>query len=208
METFDPRIDIYIDNASDFAKPILNHIRKIVHQAHPDITETIKWSMPFFDYKGTVCQMAAFKQHCAFGFWKAGRLTDPHKVLNKGEEASAGSFGRINTLADLPSDKILIEYILEAIQLNEGNKITPRTDKPKPVKTIEKKEIPVPEEFITQLDANPTAEANFNKFSLSKQNEYLTWFAEAKTEATKLKRIEQAMEWINEGKSRHWKYQS
>lgn len=206
METSDPRIDAYIAKSADFAKPILNHIRTIVHQASPLITETMKWSMPFFDYKGTVCQMAAFKQHCAFGFWKASRLTDPHKALVRGEDTGAGSFGRVSSLADLPSDEILIEYIQEAMRLNEdGVKGFLRIDKPKP--KTEKKELQVPEEFITMLEANQTAETHFNKFSLSKQNEYLAWFAEAKTEATVSKRIQQALEWIAEGKSRNWKYQ-
>lgn len=209
METFDPRVDAYIEKSAGFAKPILKHIRSIVHQASPAITETIKWSMPFFDYKGTLCQMAAFKQHCAFGFWKASRLSDPHHLLKIGDDAGAGSFGRINTLADLPSDEVLIEYIQEAMRLNEdGVKGTMRAEKPKPKSADEKKEIAVPEEFINLLDANPDAEANFNKFSTSKQNEYLAWFAEAKTEATRSKRIQQALEWIVEGKSRNWKYQN
>jgi hypothetical protein len=119
MENVDPRIDAYIAKSSDFAKPILTNLRQLVHQACPDITETMKWSMPFFDYKGTVCNIAAFKEHASFGFWKATMLTDPHQLLNKGYEPSAGSFGRITSLADLPDDKILIAYIREAVQLNE-----------------------------------------------------------------------------------------
>ena len=207
MEHFDPRIDAYIAKSAEFAKPILTHLRQLIHAAHPGITETMKWSMPFFEYEGVVCHIAAFKQYCAFGLWRASMLTDPYQILNKGEEASAGSIGRITSLTDLPGDGILIEYIREAIQLNKdgvkgGMKVK---DKPKPI--TEKKEIAVPEEFITYLDANPAADEHFNKFSPSKQREYLEWFAEAKTEATRSKRILQAIEWIAEGKSRNWKYQ-
>src|SRR5437899_276946 len=109
MEQYDTRIDAYIAKSPPFAKPILEHIRRAVHQASPLITETVKWGMPFFDYKGPVCMMAAFKQHCAFGFWKASRLNDPEGLLKGSDnEASAGSFGRINSLADLPSDEALI----------------------------------------------------------------------------------------------------
>jgi len=206
MENTDPRIDAYIAKSADFAKPILTHLRQLVHQAYPGIQETMKWSMPFFDYKGTVCQMAAFKQHCGFGFWKAAQLPDPYKIINTGEESSAGSIGRISSMDDLPPDDVLMLYIRNAVQLNEdGVKGAMRATKAKPA--VEKKEIEVPEEFISLLDSNPTIEANFNKFSPSKQNEYLTWFAEAKTEATRSKRIQQAAEWISEGKSRHWKYQ-
>jgi uncharacterized protein YdeI (YjbR/CyaY-like superfamily) len=207
MENVDPRIDAYIAKSAEFAQPILTHLRQLVHKACPEIVETMKWSMPFFDYKGTVCQMAAFKQHLGFGFWKASQLPDPYKIIYTGEESSAGSIGRITSMADLPPDEVLLLYIRNAVQLNqEGVKGTMHATKPKPV--VEKKEIEVPEEFVNLLDSNPTIEENFNKFSPSKQNEYLQWFAEAKTEATRLKRIEQAAEWIAEGKSRHWKYQN
>jgi uncharacterized protein YdeI (YjbR/CyaY-like superfamily) len=208
MENLDPRVDAYIAKTNDFAKPILIHLRQLVHTAYPDIVEGIKWSMPFFDFKGPVCQMAAFKQHAAFGFWRATMLTDPHKILNKGEEQSAGSIGRLTSLADLPADEILIDYIREAVELNKnGEKGTMRM-KEKTKTKVEKKEAEVPEEFINLLDANPVADEFFNKFSPSKQREYLDWFADAKTEATRSKRILQALEWISEGKSRNWKYQN
>ena len=71
MATKDPRIDAYIAKAANFAKPILKHLRKVVHTGCPEVEETMKWSMPHFDYKGMMCGMAAFKEHCAFGFWKA-----------------------------------------------------------------------------------------------------------------------------------------
>jgi uncharacterized protein YdeI (YjbR/CyaY-like superfamily) len=206
MENFDPRVDAFIAKAADFAKPILIHLRQLVHTAHPGITETMKWSMPFFDYKGPVCQMAAFKQHCAFGFWRATMLTDPHNVLNKGEEQSAGSIGRLTSLADLPADEILIEYIREAVELNQNGEKARMKTKDKPAPKV-KKEIHVPDEFIDALDANPATDEHFNKFSPSKQREYLEWFADAKSDVTRSKRIAQALEWIAEGKSRNWKYQ-
>lgn len=210
MENLDPRVDEFIARSADFAKPILKHLRQLVHTAHPGITETIKWSMPFFDYKGPVCQMAAFKQHAAFGFWRATLLTDPHNILDKGEgeERSAGSIGKLTSLADLPADEILIEYIREAIQLNESGEKGAMKVKGKEKVAMPKKEAPVPDEFIEALDSSPAADENFNKFSPSKQREYLDWFADAKTDATRSKRIAQAIEWIAEGKSRHWKYQS
>ena len=102
MENTDPRIDAYIAKAGDFAKPVLTHLRELVHQAWPDVVETIKWGFPFFDYKGTLCNMAAFKEHASFGFWKAAMLKDEHKVIAKGDDAAAGSLGKIYTLADLP----------------------------------------------------------------------------------------------------------
>ena len=205
METFNPAVDAYIAKSAAFAQPIIVHLRQLVHQACPEIQEGLKWSMPFFDYNGPVCQVAAFKEHMAFGFWKARLLADKHKVLKLDDEKSAaGSFGRITSLADLPPDEILIAYIKEAVQLNkDGVKVVA---KPKPA--TEKKEITIPGDFLTELAKHPTAQAHFGKFSPSKQREYAEWFIEAKTEATKQKRIQQALEWISEGKSRNWKYQS
>ncbi len=202
MEQFDIRVDAFIAKSADFAKPILTHLRQLVHQAYPEIRETIKWGFPFFDHKGSVCYMSSFKQHCAFGFWKSGRLKDKYQIINKSEETAAGNFGRITTLADLPSDELLIEYISEAAVLNElGIKVAA------PKKKLDKTALIVPDEFIMLLDKNTGAKDNFNNMSRAKQKEYLDWFTEAKTAATKQKRIQSAIKWITEGKSRMWKYE-
>lgn len=201
MEQFDNRVDAYIAKSADFAKPILTHLRKLVHQASPELKETMKWSSPFFDYEGPVCQMAAFKQHCAFGFWKAGLMNDPHQILNQ-EAETAGSIGRITSLADLPPDEILIQYIQQAISLNlQGIKVPARVKN-----TAEKAEQVIPPYLTEVLAQNPLVKEQFEKFSASHQKEYITWFEAAKTEATRAKRLETGIEWISEGKSRNWKY--
>lgn len=198
---YDPRVDAYIDKAADFAKPILLHIRQLVHAAAPQITETVKWGMPFFDYKGPVCQMASFKQHAAFGFWKATMLNDPHGLINAGE-AAAGSFGKLTSVADLPSDEILADFIHQAIKLNEeGIKGNMKTTPSAP-----KAEIAMPDYFADVLADNPQAKATFEAFSASHKREYLEWITEAKTEATREKRMATTVEWLTEGKSRNWKY--
>ncbi|MDB5137594.1 MAG: hypothetical protein JWP37_4197 [Mucilaginibacter sp.] len=201
MEQYDARIDAYIAKSAAFAKPILEHIRQVVHQASPLITETVKWGMPFFDYKGPVCMMAAFKQHLGFGFWKASRLNDPEGLLQgSDEEAAAGSFGRIVSLGDLPSDAALMNFVQQMIKINEsGVKEPKKPSAPKP-------ELSMPADFEKLIRGSLVAMDNFEKFSPSKKREYLEWFAEAKSEATRAKRIEQALEWIAEGKSRNWKY--
>jgi uncharacterized protein YdeI (YjbR/CyaY-like superfamily) len=202
MGKHDPRIDAYIAKSADFAKPILTHIREVVHSASPLIDETVKWSMPFFEYKGPICMMSAFKQHCGFGFWKSSRLNDPHKLLQGSDaEAAAGSFGRIVTLEDLPSDEALADFIRQMIAINESG--IKEVKKP----AAPKAEISMPTDFQNLLDENAAAKAHYEKFSPSKQREYLEWFVEAKSEATRDKRMQQALEWIAEGKSRNWKYQ-
>ena len=200
MKNRDERIDAYIEKSADFAKPILTHLRGLVHAACPEIEETWKWSFPHFDYKGTVCSMAAFRQHCAFGFWKASLMKDAHKLLVNGSEAM-GQMGQIKSLADLPPDAVLISYIKEAVELNEkGVKLPSRAN------TGAKKELEVPEFFIAALETNSKASETFENFSYSNKKEYVEWLAEAKTEETRQKRLATAVEWLNEGKSRHWKY--
>src|SRR5690348_4157453 len=106
MANTDNRVDLYIEKAAPFAQPILQHIRELVHKACPEVNETIKWGMPFFDYKGVICGMAAFKQHCALNFWKGALLTDPQQLLQQGERTAMGQLGQITSLKDLPADKI------------------------------------------------------------------------------------------------------
>lgn len=195
----DKRVDAYILKSADFAKPILNHLRKIVHEACPDVEETIKWGFPHFDYKGMMCSMAAFKEHCAFGFWKTALMKDAKDMIGKNEYAM-GHLGRITTLKDLPPDKKITAWVKEAIKLNDEDI---KVEKKKPVA---KKEIEIPGAFQKELNKNKAAATTFKNFSPSHRYEYLEWITEAKTDETKNKRIAQTIEWLAEGKSRNWKY--
>ena len=200
MPTLDPFVDTYIEKAQEFAKPILNHIRQLVHEACPDVVEKKKWSFPHFDYKGMLCSMASFKEHCAFGFWKQSLLeADAFPT----EKTAMGSFGRITSLADLPDDKTMKKLIVDAIKLNDaGIKVV----KAKPAG--EKKELVVPEVLLEALAANDAAAETFNNFPYSKKRDYVEWITEAKTDTTREKRLATTLEWLAEGKARHWKYQN
>lgn len=198
MPTTDPRVDIYIDRSKDFAQRVLNHLRSLVHQACPDVIETMKWSFPHFDYKGTICSMASFKEHCAFGFWKQSLL---EKSAFPAEKTAMGSFGRITSVADLPDDKTMKKLIADAVRLNEeGIKIQRTVSK-------EKKELVVPDILTAALAANELAADTFNNFPYSCKKEYIEWITEAKTDATRDKRLATTMEWLAEGKRRNWKYE-
>ena len=196
-------IDAYINKSAPFAQPILEHLRELVHTACPDVKESVKWSMPFFDHQGPLCNMAAFKQHAVFGFWKGKLLRDPKNYLQErsAEGGTAmGHFGRLTSLKDLPPDKVIIALIKQAAKLNEdGIKVDP---KPK----TEKKELVIPAYFKIAIKANKKAQAVFDAFSYSNKKEYVMWVTEAKTEATRTKRLETAVEWMAEGKVRNWKY--
>jgi uncharacterized protein YdeI (YjbR/CyaY-like superfamily) len=201
MPTIDKRVDAYIEKSADFAKPILKHLRKLIHAACPDVEETIKWGFAFFDYKGPLCHIAAFKQHCVIGFWKTALLKDEKGILSDKKDEAMGCLGRITSMKDLPSDKIIIGFIKQAKQLNDDGIKLPA--KPKTVK----KEIAVPDYVTKALNKNKKAKATFEEFSPSHRREYLEWITEAKQEETKNKRIAQMIEWLTEGKHRNWKHE-
>ncbi|HMH23777.1 MAG TPA: DUF1801 domain-containing protein [Puia sp.] len=167
MATIDPRVDAYIAKSADYAKPILEHLRKLVHRACPAVEETLKWSMPFYQYRGAIlCNMAAFKQHCSFGFWNASLLKDPAKVMQLIDKEAAGHFGHIRSLKDLPADKILLAYIKEAAGLNEmmskgSAKAGKKTVGEIPVKkkSPPKKEAAIPALLTAALKKNKKARA-------------------------------------------------
>ena len=198
----DKSIDAYIAKSAPFAQPILTHIRELVHRACPEVEEKMKWSFPHFDYRNEMmCSMAAFKQHCVMGFWKASIMKDSVLVENARSEVAMGHMGKITSIKDLPSDKKLVAYIKEAMELNDrGIKL------PAKAKTTEKKDLVVPPDFLEALATNPKAKTVFENYAYSHKKEYLEWITGAKTEATRNKRMETALEWMAEGKSRNWKY--
>jgi hypothetical protein len=117
-----PAIDNFIGKSADFAKPILEHLRELVHQGCPEVEETIKWGMPSFDYKGSFCSMASFKQHAVFGFWKGKLLKDPKKYL-KARSTDGGNamgfLGRLTNIKDIPPNKVMLDFIKQAKKLND-----------------------------------------------------------------------------------------
>lgn len=202
-----PRVDAYIVRAQPFARPILDHLRRLVHRACPGVEEAIKWSMPFFVYKGTnLGNMAAFKAHCSFGFWgqEMGAILRDSDAVRDG---AMGTLGRIGSLADLPPEKTMLGWIRQAAKfIDSGEHTSPMAARNRVVKAPR----PVPEtppEFAAALRKNKKASAVFAAFSPSCKREYVDWIAGSKREETREKRIAQAVEWIAEGKQRNWKYQ-
>lgn len=194
-----PQIDAYIEKSAPFAQPVLKRLRKLIHAACPGVEESIKWGCPHFVQHGMLCHMAAFKGHGAFGFWKAKLM----KTLTGAEKSdhAMGQYGRLTSVAELPNDKTIVAQIKEAAELNAtGVKMVKA--KPKP-----KQPLKIPAYFSSALKGNPKAFTTFQAFSPSHQREYVEWITEAKTEATRQKRLGTALEWLAEGKSRNWKYE-
>ena len=194
----DDRIDAYIERQAEFAKPILRHLRATVHAACPDCEETLKWSMPTFMYhKEILAGMAAFKQHATFGFWRGSLV-----VGQENDQASGmGQFGKLTKIDDLPPRKALEALVKKAMRLTDEG-VKPPRDKHK------KEAFTVPQDMRAALDANPAAAATFEGFPPSAQREYVEWITEAKRDETRIKRLNQAVEWMAEGKRRHWKYEN
>ncbi|QNK00610.1 YdeI/OmpD-associated family protein [Dyella telluris] len=198
----DHRVGSYINDAPPFAQPILEHLRDLVHEVCPEVEEDIKWSMPFFNYKGTpICSMAAFKQHCAFGFWR-------YKDLVGGKQDDGmGQFGKLTSLKDLPPGETLAALIRKAMTLNETGVRTRRAraaakPAPKPAPIL-------PEDLATLLamEQHAAARKTYESFTPGAQREYVSWITEAKADATRQRRIASTLEWLAQGKRRNWKYE-
>jgi uncharacterized protein YdeI (YjbR/CyaY-like superfamily) len=199
MPTRDPRVDVYVAKAAPFARPILAHLRKVVHAGCPGVEETIKWRFPAFMYKGIFAGMAGFKGHCTFGFWKGGLLKE--HGLTPADEAAMGQFGRITSLKDLPNEKALIKYVKLAATLNDqGVKVPARPKRAAPP-------LKTPAQLLSALKKNKRALATFEGFSPSRRKDYVEWVTEAKTDETRTRRVDTAVAWMAEGKSRNWKYE-
>jgi uncharacterized protein YdeI (YjbR/CyaY-like superfamily) len=200
MAKKDPRIDTYITKAQPFARPILTHIRRTVHAAVPAVEETVKWGMPHFDYKGILCSMAAFKGHCALGFWKARLLADSGLPARSAE--AMGQFGRITSVDDLPPDRVLVSLVKKAAALNDAGVKVARGP------AAAKQPLDIPAVLLAALKKNARARKTFEALPPSHKREYAEWIAEAKTAATRDRRLATTLEWLGEGKSRNWKYES
>jgi uncharacterized protein YdeI (YjbR/CyaY-like superfamily) len=195
----DKRVDGYITKSAEFAQPILRELRDIAHEGCPELEETMKWSMPFFMYKGMLCHMASFKQHCAFGFWKGSLIVDGK---NDKSEDAMGQLGRITSLKDLPPRKTLVGYVKKAKELHDAGL------KPSAKPKGPKKELVIPSYFIAAVKKNKKALATFEGFPYSHKKEYVQWVTEAKTDETRDRRLATTVEWLAEGKSRNWKYEN
>jgi len=203
-----PKVDAYLGKVQPFALPIMEHLRDLVHKGCPDVEETIKWSRPFFEYRGVILgNMSAFKSHCSFGFWgeEIGAVLREAKVL---QEDGMGSLGRITDLKDLPSDKRMLGWIRQAAGfIDRGEYTSPIAARNKVVKAP-KTPLAIAPEFASALQKNKKATAAFAEFSPSCKREYAEWIADAKRPETRNKRIATAIDWIAEGKQRNWKYQN
>jgi uncharacterized protein YdeI (YjbR/CyaY-like superfamily) len=197
--TRDPRVDAYIARQADFAKPILERLREAVREACPQCEETLKWSAPAFIYKGNIlAQMAAFKAHASFGFWQGKKVTGETPK----EKEAMGSFGKLRSVADIPDKRTMTRLVRKAMALVDSGGKAPR-----PLKHA-KPPLEVPADLKAAFARNAAARATYDGFPVSARRDYLDWLTDAKRPETRSKRLEQTVEWLAEGKRRHWKYEN
>ncbi|HEY9156022.1 MAG TPA: YdeI/OmpD-associated family protein [Opitutaceae bacterium] len=200
MPTKDPRVDAYIAAAPEFARPILSHLRKLIHQGCPEAAETMKWSRPFFEYKGLLCGFAAFKAHCSLFFWQDIDLGNTFQK-DADPESGAGRVEKIEKLSDLPKDDVLVACVRSAVQQRD----TPKTKAKRVREPV--KEVPVPTDLKKAISANVKANTVFKALAPSHRREYINWIVEAKRPETRAKRIQTTVDWLSEGKKLNWKYE-
>jgi uncharacterized protein YdeI (YjbR/CyaY-like superfamily) len=196
MTTRDKRIDAYIAKAAPFARPILTHLRAVVHEACPAAEETLKWGSPAYMHHGILCITAAFKAHCALVLWRAPLIVGAAKSRD-----ARGHFGRLTAVKDLPSKKVLIGIIKQAAKLNEAGVTASQKKKKAP-----KKAVPTPADLAAGIKKSAKARTAWAEFSPSARKEYVEWITEAKRPETRAERLKTTLKWVAEGKQRHWKY--
>lgn len=198
MTAPDPRIDAYIARQAEFARPILEELRRRVHTACPTADEDIKWGAPAFTYNGKLLGvMAGFKQHAAFNLWHGKKVVGVDTAMQDG----MGQYGRITTLKDLPGKRETAAHIRAAMALIDAGETatTARTPKPAPG---------LPDDLAQALAGNTAARATWDGFTPGKRRDYADWITGAKREDTRARRVAQSVEWLAEGKTRHWKYRN
>jgi hypothetical protein len=197
MKNATPQVDAYIARAAEFARPILKRVRAAFHKGCPQLEERLKWGVPSFEYKGMMGMMAAFKGHAVWGFWRRKEMEDPHRIFKTG---GMGGGGKIHDIAEMPGEKVLVEYVKAAARLNDASPRKKAPSKPKPPAKV-------PPYFLKALKAAPKALATFQGFTPSQRRDYVEWITGAKQEETRRRRLATAIEWLEEGKRHNWKYE-
>ncbi len=198
MARKDPRVDAYVKFSAPFARPVLQRLRRLVHQGCPSVEETIKWNCPFFMYEEKIlCFFAEFKAHISFGFWGPDMK---ELIVGDGVKVGRGLLGRIKSNDDLPDDRTLLRYIKAAMTLHDSAPVARPPRKPKPAAVS-------PPELVQGLKRNPAAAAHWEKFPPSARRDYIEWITEARRDETREERLLTTLEWVAEGKRRNWKYE-
>ncbi|POH61161.1 YdeI/OmpD-associated family protein [Arthrobacter glacialis] len=204
LKNADAKVTQYIENSGDFARPILNHLRELIHKNCPEVVESVKWAIPHFDYKNDfMCVLASAKNHCSLTFIKSEFMSDPRFAGGKKVKPGQRFMSRITSMSELPSDEELAGFVKQAMDLNDKGVKLDKTAKAAP----SSEPLDTPAYFLEALSRNSVAKQVFENQSTSFRKNYIVWLESAKTDATRQRRVAEALEWIAEGKGRFWKYE-
>jgi len=120
-EEYRAMVDDFMENkTNDLNRDICKCIRKLFEDC--GLVEEFKWRMPVYSHHGMVCSLGAFKQHVAIWFMQGVMLSDPHKILIKGQATTKAMRSiRFEHIEEL-DENILVSYVKEAMLINESGK--------------------------------------------------------------------------------------
>ncbi|MCB9032363.1 MAG: DUF1801 domain-containing protein [Chitinophagales bacterium] len=166
-----------------------------------ELTETIKWSIPCYTYKGkNVLCIAAFKNFCSISFFKGVLLKDSKKLLVKaGENTQANRLLKVTTVDEILKIRATIKaYINEAIALEKNGQQV----------EFKKTKENIPVELAEMFKVDKKLETAFYALTPGKQRGYLLYFNEPKQSKTKVARIEKSIEKILNNEGLHDQYKN
>ena len=172
----------------------LQFLRAIVLKA--GLAEELKWSMPCYTIDGkNILIIAAFKDYCSVNFFKGALLKDTKQLFATPSENSNASrqFKFTDTKQIVNFEKVILQYIKEAIVIEQSGAKIPKPESEKEIIA----------ELKQEFENNPALESAFYKLTPGRQRGYLIYFSDAKQTATRTSRIQKYITKILAGKGFH-----
>src|SRR6185312_729292 len=103
-------IDQRIEELGDWRGAMLAKVRKVIHEADPEIVEEWKWrGTPIFSHGGIVCTGETYKSVVKLTFAKGASLPDPAGLFNSSLE------GNVRRAIDIREGEKVNEKALKAL---------------------------------------------------------------------------------------------
>lgn len=176
-------IDNYIAKAQPFAREICGKLRRIIMSSDKSIVEDWKWG-PNYSKNGMICGFGAFKNWVTLTFFQGSLMNDYKKVFNYGDSNAHNRSIKFKNVSEI-EEKVITEYVLEAIRINESGKALK-------MNTAKDKMISIPADLKMSLKKNNLIE-KFDSLSYTQKKEYVIWINDAKKEETREKRVEKTI---------------
>lgn len=84
------QIDARIAELGDWRGETLGRVRALIHEALPDVVETVKWGgVPVWERHGIICTGETYKDKVKLTFAKGASVEDPTKLFNSSLDGNA-----------------------------------------------------------------------------------------------------------------------